>query len=257
MLKRKLVILLSACINPNGMSYTALQDCNIRKSQYIEAIKWYLVHTTFPIVFVENSGIYIGDLFSEYIESNRIEFITFRGNDYNRSLGKGYGEALIIQKAIEDSKLLANCDNIIKITGRLIIKNIKILTNKADSSKNRIMAFCGKKNNFACSSFFFIALRIFFENYFLKSIYKINDSKNLCFEHILYEEFVKWILDGNYYHEFYHYIDTIGISGSTGKKYPRFNLYKECKTLIKGFYINIVRHEKYIYQMENLDWTNI
>ena len=256
MLKNKNVILLSACINPNGMAYTALQDSNIRKNQYIQAIKWYLTNTSYPIVFVENSGVDIGHLFNEYIEANRIEFITFQGNNYDRSLGKGYGEALIIKKAIEESRLIADCDYIIKITGRLIIKNIKILADGANIHKNRIMAFCGKKNNFACSSFFFIAPRIFFESYFLRSINKINDSQNLCFEHILYEEFVKWILDGNYYHEFYHYIDTIGISGSTGKEYPKFNLYNEFKTFIKAFYINVLRKEKYIYQMKKLDWIS-
>lgn len=154
MLKENIVILLSACINPSGMPFTMLQDCNIRKNQYIKAINWYLVHTTFPIVFVENSGIYIGDSFNEYIESNRIEFITFNGNNYDKSLGKGYGEALIIEEAIEKSKLLSNCDNIVKITGRLIIKNIKKLTKGIRTRKNRIMAFSGKKNNFVCSSFF-------------------------------------------------------------------------------------------------------
>ena len=34
------VILLTACISPDGMAYTALQDSNERKRQYIDAIKF-------------------------------------------------------------------------------------------------------------------------------------------------------------------------------------------------------------------------
>lgn len=36
------ILLLTACINPNGMLYTAIQDTELRKKQYIESLTFYL-----------------------------------------------------------------------------------------------------------------------------------------------------------------------------------------------------------------------
>lgn len=33
-----IVLLLTACINPNGMSYTVVQDIELRKKQYRERV---------------------------------------------------------------------------------------------------------------------------------------------------------------------------------------------------------------------------
>lgn len=50
------ILLLTACINPDGMPFTCLADVGVRKKQYIEALNFYLKNTTRKIVFVENSG---------------------------------------------------------------------------------------------------------------------------------------------------------------------------------------------------------
>ena len=54
--RKNITLLLTACINPNGMSYTVLQDPNERKIQYEEALNYYLTKTKCKIVFVENTG---------------------------------------------------------------------------------------------------------------------------------------------------------------------------------------------------------
>lgn len=50
------LLLLTACVNPNGMKFTALQDPKVRMTQYVKAVNFYLSKTDFPVLVVENSG---------------------------------------------------------------------------------------------------------------------------------------------------------------------------------------------------------
>lgn len=125
-MSKKVTILLTACVNPNGMSFTALQDGTIRKQQYVDALYYYLEETSLPIVFVENTNTDFSDEFKQYIDSNRLEYITFDGNNsFDKIKGKGYGEALIMLYAFENSEFLKNSDYVYKITGRLKVTNVQ------------------------------------------------------------------------------------------------------------------------------------
>ena len=72
-----MILLLTGCINPNGMSLTVLNNPKERQMQYEKAIQYYLLNTSYPIVFVENSGTNISSSFQDYIASGRIECLTF------------------------------------------------------------------------------------------------------------------------------------------------------------------------------------
>ena len=87
----KIVILLTGCIDPNGMTYTALNNIEERKTQYVNAIRFYLKQTNYPIVFSENSGTDISYLFQDFIDSGKLECLSFIGNQ-DKQKGKGYGE---------------------------------------------------------------------------------------------------------------------------------------------------------------------
>lgn len=123
------ILFMTACINPNGMSNTALQNVAERKNQYVHAVEYYLSHTDFKILFVENSGCDISPLFEDEIQQGRIEIITYSGNDFDRSLGKGYGEGLIMRHALSHSSFLRDGDVVIKVSGRHIVKNLKQIVN--------------------------------------------------------------------------------------------------------------------------------
>lgn len=127
-----LTILLTACVNPGGMSYTVINDIAERQQQYEDALTFYLENTNVPIVVVENTGVDFSDKFSEYKNSGRLEYLTFQGNDFDKKRGKGYGEALILKYALEHSSFLKQTKYLCKITGRLIIRNIAdIIASKA------------------------------------------------------------------------------------------------------------------------------
>ena len=129
------VILMTATVAPNGTKYTYLQDPETRKLQYLEAIDFYLRETAYDIVFCENTGANLFDEIESPEKYGRLEYLTFYGNDYDTNLGKGYGEARIIEYAIRNSHRLKSADFVIKITGRVKILNIDKLSRKI--SKNR------------------------------------------------------------------------------------------------------------------------
>jgi len=168
------------------MIYTALQDVEIRKKQYYDALNFYLKETTVPIVFVENSNYDMSGDFIEFIDSGRMEYITFEGNLYERTRGKGYGEAQIINEGFRRSSILRQSKYVVKITGRLVVKNI----NNILSSKLLLL-----DNVFRCdfSSHDFIWAMVFvikttkLEEIFKENGAKIDDSKWILFEHILYK----------------------------------------------------------------------
>lgn len=124
-MNNNIVIVLTACVNPNGMSYTVLQDSNVRRLQYIKSLHFYLNKTLLPIVFVENSNEDLSKDFKKWIDEGRLECITFDGNShFDKIRGKGYGEAIMLLYAMEHSVILQRCRYLIKITGRLQVTNI-------------------------------------------------------------------------------------------------------------------------------------
>jgi len=118
-------LLLTACVNPNGMSYTVLNDVEKRRNQYRDALRFYLEQTPYPIVFVENTLDDFSAEFTDYMAAGRLEYITFEGNNFDQQRGKGYGEALIMLHAVEHSVLLKRSRYLVKITGRLHIANLQ------------------------------------------------------------------------------------------------------------------------------------
>lgn len=211
-----MILLLTGCINPNGMKYTALQDPFIREKQYVEAINYYLENTTFKIVFCENSNcLHFADYFIREQQNDRYEYLTFDGNNYDKNRGKGFGEAMIISYAFEHSRLLQECEGlIVKITGRIIIRNInKLLRN---CHPDRVYANFFLRSKF-CGSQFVVAPYSFYK-FFLADIDRINDSEKFYFEHLLYEKIIEW-KGLNHKHSFFIYpILKEGISGTTGRK---------------------------------------
>lgn len=104
-MRHKYCILLTGCVNPDGMARTKLQDIDIRRQQYLDAIRFYHDTTKYPIVFCENSMSDLSGYFPKR-DKDRIEFLTFNGNDYNKERGKSLGEANIIEYALTTSQLL-------------------------------------------------------------------------------------------------------------------------------------------------------
>lgn len=218
-MSEKIVILLTACVNPNGMSFTVLNDQNERLKQYLCSLKWYIDNTPYKIVFVENTNFDVSEYFISEVQTGRLECLTFDGNNFDRKLGKGYGEAMIIEYALKNSLILKTANVVVKITGRVIVKNAYNLIkhfNNTDTVYTDFSRF--KSNRDKLSSVFVIAPKYFW-SIFLCNMNLINDSRNQYFEHVLKFTVDYWIEKRNRYSIIYLPIYYSGISGSTGITY--------------------------------------
>lgn len=137
--QKKPVLLMTATVDPQGMISTVLQDPNIRKRQYLDAIDYYLKSTDYNIVFCENTEKNLFDEIESSEKYKRLEYLTFRGNDYDKGRGKGYGEVRIIQYAIQNSQFLKKADYLIKITGRVKILNLEEISKNIEKKDNSNM----------------------------------------------------------------------------------------------------------------------
>lgn len=245
-----IVILLTACVNPNGMAFTKLQDSTEREAQYRRALEWYLENTDFRIVFVENTDTDFSSDFSGYIESGRLEYITFDGNNYDRKLGKGYGEAKLIERAFQDSAFIRDSEYIIKITGRLILENVNAIAKKSKPGYvyTNTELVDGKIRSL---SYVFSSPKTFLPEYFLPHIGKLNDSEGYYFEHLLYEAIVEWRKDGKNSSEFPLPLKITGQSGTSGTAYGKTTALSGIKAVLRcllfnnGIYLNHIRPREY------------
>ncbi len=243
---RKLCILLTACVSPDGMAFTKLQDSKERSRQYVEAINFYLQNTNIPIVFAENTLTDLSEKFEDQIKSGHLEYMTFQGNDYDKSFGKGYGEAQIIMYAYEHSKILRECDYVIKITGRLKVLNIKdVIESRWLNLKNIFRGDFSER-----VGFFSMILVINPQSLYniLKSLSKeLNDSKNVFFEHIIYEGVLHNRITTV---PFFSPTRIDGISGTSNARYG-------IRRLHDNLLINVSLALKLCYKQKKYGWTLI
>lgn len=217
-------ILMTACINPHGMSQTKIQNVELRKQQYFEALNFYLDRTGYDIVFVENSGFDITSYYKNTIENGRLEVITYDGNNFNKALGKGYGEGLILKYAFEHSTFIQDKNvPIVKVSGRHLVKNIRNivwLSSLLTINKEFISCDINPKAKSANSDLF-IASKNFYSNYFIKRCSDIDESKGVWFEHILYFSIIDFVSrDSGDFIFLPLPLSQKGYSGSTGQKLP-------------------------------------
>lgn len=238
------IILLTGCIEPNGMKYTSLQDSLIREKQYCDAIKFYLKETSLNIVFCENSNqtSFIKN-FKSYQDAGRYEYLTFDGNCFDKNKGKGYGEALIIKYALNNSKLINKESSLIKITGRIIISNIKTILLLYKKKNHLYIQLNNDTVQKSISSRFFIAPITFFTNYFIPNMTCINDSKGYYFEHLLYDQAKRWREDKRNISDIALAIKYKGTSGTTGE-YIKLGRLPYIKSILFYLYRKFLLHNK-------------
>ncbi len=242
-----MILLLTGCINPNGMPFTALSNLEERKRQYINAIRYYLSNTNFQIVFCENSGTDISPLFQQGIASGRMEYLTFNGN-MDKERGKGYGECEIIEYALKQSKLISSSHDqlIAKITGRLIVKNIYSIIKWHQLLFSKRTVFCAINSDISFPDSRLILAPISFFQIFLLSKERINDWKGYYFEHALRDTLIK---ENTYpYAPFFIMPHIEGISGSTGKSYNQYNHYTF------SFAFRYVKYAFYLRRRFNIEY---
>lgn len=142
------ILLLTATITPlNGINKLAYADPAKRLRDYERALEHYLtlLRPNEKIVFCENSGSdlrSLKDIAHRMNAQDRIEFLSFHGNDFPPHYGRGYGEFKMVDHVMNTSQFIreARDDTVIwKITGRYIVENLHAVT---DTRPRKSALYC-------------------------------------------------------------------------------------------------------------------
>ena len=250
----KHIILLTSCVNPNGMPFTALSDINVRKQQYLDALRFYVNNTPLPIVYVDNSNVDIKEynVISNIVD-DRLEILSFDGN-HDKEHGKGYGELEIIDYAIKHSNIINSNTNvsIIKITGRLVIVNIMTILNQLKynilPSSNSVI--CSMNSDFSMADSRLLIAPLNFYKRLIENRMAINDSEGVYLEHVLCSLIKKQNLYE--FHPFFTEPQYQGVSGSTNityeaNKHTFFEEIRYTEYVISQFFMFPYAKKKHFY----------
>lgn len=150
-----IVVLLTCTVNTQPhISWLKQRDSNERLEMYLNIIIKWLTKTKLQIVVIENSGV---DLKTELINKfpdfninkylDRFEAITYKYDDISAEdkqfldshEAKGHHELYAITYAHLNSKLIKECNYVIKITGRYFVTNLEnILENNLKHDETKI-----------------------------------------------------------------------------------------------------------------------
>jgi len=195
---KRITLLLTATIDPKGVVFLKRNDPLVREQDYINALKKWIEAVNYPILFCENSGYKIDKIknITKSYSNNETEILQFDGQDFPKELGKGYGELLIIEYAIQNSILIEHSDYVIKITGRYFIKNIEKIIIALLRNRNFYVMVDLKRDLTWADSRVFAFKPSFIRNYLSKFQDLINDSEGFYLEHALARAVLRAISDG-------------------------------------------------------------
>lgn len=237
-MNKNICLLLTSTVTPNisGFSGNIAQ----RKQEYLKALDFYLQHTYFDIVIVDNSDFD----FSDYYEDSRLECLHYLSESGDSIYGKGYCEAKLMIYAFNNSEKLKQAAFIVKITGRHIVKNIKSLL-YFGHNKHFVYADVDIKLNYA-HSYFFAAPSLFYTKYLLPNYKKMNDSKGIHFEHVLAQAIILWKKDKKRHKEFLFPIDIVGHPGTSNETYKRPGIIVYIRIISKFFIYEFLQLKKIV-----------
>lgn len=95
-------LVMSAAVNPNGMTGINEKSIADREEQYIRTLKFYANQVCISrILFVDNSNWDLSRIRTIVGHEEKIDYLSLDENNYPRAWGKGYGEFLLMDRAVD------------------------------------------------------------------------------------------------------------------------------------------------------------
>ena len=232
--KRALLITGTIVPNSNFVAHTNIKD---RRNEYYASLIFYADNfKEDDLFFLENSSYdFSKDTeFQQLLSDKKITLLKFPVSDkFNQ--GKGYQEFEMLDTTINN--LSDKYPSFIKITGRYKVLNLRELTNSACQG---LVADFHKKLKVAQTNVFYVSGSFYYS--YLKNLYlKVDDSKGIYIEKIIYEE-VKAKKLGKQTQLFSKNPIIVGTSGSYGGTLNRNKLKMKIRNierkLLRTFGIN-------------------
>jgi len=207
--------------------FVKVADGKTREQQYLRALAA-LLDIADPVIggitFIENTGANLlafqrlGEL--RNIHQKKLEFISLDLNEYPRELGIGYGEFRLLDEGIRQSKLLAADSYIVKLTGRLIVRNLAAILRRLPSQFDMALdVYPGKDPSIGEVDSRLMVISPAFYAARIEGMYRqVNGSKAITAEHCLYQA-VRRSAGARIIPRLPREPQWIGYSGSTGMRY--------------------------------------
>lgn len=216
--KSSVCLLLTATIRvKEDVVFTARKDTNTRLNDYKQALTLWLAHPDVKsLVLVENSDSDLSELrkIADQTPEKNVEFLSFTVPEFDGSFGKGYGEMMCLQHAIEHSELLSQSPQFVKVTGRYYLTNATNFLHFAKSRRDADIVCDMLLNLTWADSRVFAATTDFLRTYLFPLRNEVNDSKGSNFEHVLARAVHACMADGGIWAEPPFPFEINGVSGS-------------------------------------------
>lgn len=176
--EREVTLILTAAVRVNpGVPGVTAPDPASREGEYAESLRYYLHEhpRVRRIVLAESSGwplTRFEDVAADNPLGKEVEILQLACNDFPGRLGKGYGEGLLLDRALDASRLAAGARYLAKLTGRQRLANLTALLERlpADFAVCVDLRDHGIYERFGfpaagryCDTRFFVASRDFFD----------------------------------------------------------------------------------------------
>ena len=241
-------IILTCTVNPIQMPNLVRNNPEIRFQDYKKSFNFW-VNNAFvnKIILLENSNFdlsYFNEV-AEDIKNKKIEIISSNSNnEYDKSLGKGYGQYLCLKEIFDQSQIAKTTKYFIDVTGRHCVKNFKAIIEDIIKNESDIYVNITDNLKFADANIYG-GTKDFFINYLLPETKKTNDSQNKIFENCVASATLKAISDGMNLSKTPIYADIDGFIGTNGKKYKQSIIKKIKLFLFRKLKIYFFNHKKY------------
>ena len=165
-------LLLPITIHVNNCYALERSNPNERYQDFIKSLLKWLDNTNFRLVIVENSNVDLS--FLNVIKENY-------PNTYPRHFGKGYGEILTINYAIDNSKFISEIDYIFKCSGRYYLTELIDVFKEKIEDNIKAVIYSTERHPLGASCVFFYLKKDIYEKYMRNFI--VNDIGGVYFEH--------------------------------------------------------------------------
>jgi hypothetical protein len=213
-------IVLTSTIDVKGVANMMRVDPLVRLADHEQALaRWLDNPDVKHIIFVENSAYPLESLMAlvaRYPESKDVEFLSFDGQDFPRSRGKGYGETLALEYVLQQSQQLRRTGNFLKVNGRYYVQNIGDVLFCMDKKTE---VFCNLNIGMSFSdSRVFGGSREFLERVVVEGLY-VDDEAGVWLEHALARAALRAIADGMAWNFITRLPRIYGVSGTFNGSY--------------------------------------
>lgn len=219
---RRLLFLTSTVSPKNGLYVGSIER---RREEYIRSVRFYLDNTDYPVLIVDNSRY---DFRKDFPNEKRLETLCYDQPANNR--GKGYEELLIMDYGMRHSIFINQCNQIIKVSGRYIFRNILTITSHF---KDANAVYAEWNIQFKQVETWLMAGPKEFYTDLIENKDDINEDKNFPIERLAAVIMDKWTREGRCTHSFLLPTNISGHPGCAESQYKSPTLIKYIKVAMK------------------------